>query len=196
MTGIVDQGKKPTGFAGRMIGKLMNVFHTRIYSDILRNFLRENDAVLDLGCGGGKFINHLYRQSDSIKLFGLDHSEEMIRLSAKVNAKGISVGRVKLFHSSVERIPLEDNSINVATAFETIQFWPEIEKAFSEVKRVLKPQGRFIIINRYPPEGSRWWNLAKLKSVKDYKEVLEKAGFKKIRTDLKKKKGWIFVKAS
>lgn len=194
--GIEKQGKKPTGFTGRVIGKLMNVFHTRIYTEILQNFLHEHDSVLDLGCGGGKFINHLYRKSNSIALFGLDHSIEMVDLSRKVNAKGIATGRVKIFYSSVEDIPLEDNSINVVTAFETVTFWTDIETSFSEVKRVLKPKGKFIIINRYPSEGSKWWRLATLKSAKDYREALERAGFSKIRIDLTKKKGWIFVKAS
>ena len=35
----------------------------------------------------------------------------------------------------------------MATAFETVYFWPDIEKSFAEVKRVLAPGGKFLIVN-------------------------------------------------
>lgn len=42
-------------------------------------------------------------------------------------------------------MPFDDNSFDIVTAFETIYFWPDIEKCFGEVKRVLKPGGIFLI---------------------------------------------------
>ena len=35
----------------------------------------------------------------------------------------------------------------MATAFETVYFWPEIEKSFAEVRRILSPGGIFLIVN-------------------------------------------------
>lgn len=187
---------KPTGLAGRIAGKLMNLTQTGVYRGFLQNFLHENDTVLDMGCGGGKFINYLYRNSHSSTLYGLDHSEEMIKLARKVNRKGVETGRVKFITSSADDIPLEENVANVVTAFETVQFWTETEKSFNEVRRVLKDGGKFIIINRYPEKGSKWWKFAKIKSDEEYRKILKNAGFNKVSTDLNYKKGWIFVKAS
>ena len=42
-------------------------------------------------------------------------------------------------------MPFEDNTFDIVTAFETVYFWPDIEKSFGEVKRVLKPGGMFLI---------------------------------------------------
>lgn len=42
-------------------------------------------------------------------------------------------------------LPFEDNTFDTVTAFETVYFWPDMEKSFSEVKRVLKPGGLFLI---------------------------------------------------
>lgn len=46
---------------------------------------------------------------------------------------------------NVLNLPYPDNSFDIVTAFETVYFWPEIENSFGEVKRVLKPDGIFLI---------------------------------------------------
>jgi ubiquinone/menaquinone biosynthesis C-methylase UbiE len=59
-------------------------------------------------------------------------------------------GQVTLAFASVMEMPIENNSVDLATAFETVQFWPDMDKSFSEVMRVLRSGGTFLIINRYP----------------------------------------------
>lgn len=70
-----------------------------------------------------------------------------------------------------------------------------IEKSFSEVLRVLKPGGEFLIINRYRKQGSKWWKMAKMKDDKEYIEYIDKAGFKGIKIELDRRKGWIIATA-
>ncbi len=194
--GIEKQGAKPTGFVGKIFGKLMNKFHTRIYINYFeKNLPAANAKILDVGCGGGKFLNYLSVKNKDYLLFGLDHSSKMISLSQKVNQQAISQNRLKLIQGSASKIPLDDLQIDLATAFETIQFWPDIATSFASIERVLKKGGKFVIINRYPAEGSKWWRLAKLKTTADYKQHLENAGFKKNAIDLNFKKGWIVVEA-
>lgn len=51
----------------------------------------------------------------------------------------------------------------VATAFETIYFWPDIEKSYAEVKRVLAPGGKFLIVNEddgLSGNNEKWENLS------------------------------------
>ena len=192
--GLEEQGSKPTGTIGKIIGRLMNKFHTSLYIDYLneRNLL-DNYRILDIGCGGGKFLKFLSQKSDGFKLWGLDHSKEMIDLTSQLNKDVIKQGRLKLLTGSVTEIKIEDGSLDLVTAFETVQFWPDINIAFSEILRVLDKNGEFIIINRFPNVGTKWWKLAKLKSEKDYKEKFENAGFRNVTIELKYKKGWIIV---
>ena len=100
---------------------------------------------------------------------------------------------MKLLYGSVSKIEIENNSIDLVTAFETIQFWPDIYIALSQIFRILDKNGRFLIINRYPKEGTKWWKLANIKSGNDYKTKLESAGFVDISIDLSFKNGWIIV---
>jgi ubiquinone/menaquinone biosynthesis C-methylase UbiE len=194
--GLEKQGLKPTGTIGRVIGRLMNRFHTSIYVDYFKEkIVSDNCRILDIGCGGGKFLKHLAKKGDEFKLWGLDHSKEMIDLSSQLNKEVIKSGRLKLLTGSVAKIDIIDNSLDLVTAFETVQFWPNLGDAFSEIYRVLDREGEFLIINRFPKKGTKWWKKATLKSEADYMTKLEATGFKNIFIDLEFKRNWIVVKA-
>ncbi|MBN2484469.1 MAG: class I SAM-dependent methyltransferase [Bacteroidales bacterium] len=193
--GLEKQGAKPSGILGLVVGRLMNKVHTSLYMQYFKNNPpAHNSIILDIGCGGGKFIHFLSKFDNSLQLYGLDHSDEMIFLSKKTNKKAIGNKQVKILKGSVINIPVESSAVNLVTAFETIQFWPHIPSAFKEVARVLKKGGEFIIINRFPPEGSKWWKIANLKSAKEYSLMLEQTDFTNISFDLTYKKGWIIAK--
>ena len=195
--GIEKQGSKPTGFIGKIVGLMMNKYHTSFYVDYFKNKLPEdNSKILDIGCGGGKFLKYLSGINNSYMLYGLDHSPEMVVLSKKINKQAVTQGRLKIIQGSATNISTENNYIDLVTAFETVQFWPDIEKSFIEIARILRNGGRFIIINRFPPEESKWWKMAKIKSEKDYRDKLENVGFERVTIDLEFKNGWIVVNAT
>ena len=195
--GIEKQGSKPTGYIGKIIGKLMNMMHTNLYIDYFKNDLpSDKSKILDIGCGGGKFIKFLSDSNDTYKLFGLDHSPEMIELSKKINKEAIENKQVTIIQGSIANILVKKASYDLITAFETIQFWPDIEKAFIEVERLLNIGGSFLIINRYPKPGSKWWKMANIKNDQEYIAMLEKAGLGEVTIDLNFKKGWIIVRAT
>ena len=78
-------------------------------------------------------------------VYGVDYSIESVKLSREVNRQEIYDGRVEVIEGNVAKLPFEDNTFDIVTAFETVYFWPDIEKCFGEVKRVLKPGGTFLI---------------------------------------------------
>lgn len=190
------QGGKPSGFLGSIIGKLMNVFHGDIHKWGLQSCSIQEDFVcLDIGCGGGNAVKTIAEKATNGKTFGLDHSLEMVNLSRKLNKSAIANGLVDINQGSVSSLPYSDNQFDLVTAFETIQFWPNLAKDLGEVKRVLKSPGTFIIINRYPHEGSKWAEFLKLKTDIEYKQKLESSRFESVTIDNESKKGWILVTA-
>jgi len=194
--GLEQQGAKPSGWVGTFIGKMMNKFHTRLYREYLADKLPEpGSSILDIGCGGGEFIHYLSQLGKEYFLHGIDHSPEMVTLARKVNTEMMAWGNVAIQEGSVASLPFSENSVDFITAFETIQFWPEIDESLGQVFRVLKENGKLLIFNNYPPQGSKWWKLATLKSKEDYISHLTRAGFKVEYLNQQYKKRWIVVEA-
>ena len=188
------QGGKPSGFLGRLIGNLMNFFHRRIYDWGLESLtLKADFTCLDVGCGGGGVVKILAEKANMGKTCGLDHSAEMVRLSCRQNKTLIARGLVKIKQGTVSVLPYPDKYFDLITAFETIQFWPDLKNDLLELKRVLKPTGKVLIINRYPPENSKWADFLQLKNAGQYEKQLNLAGFSSITLDTESKKGWIKV---
>ena len=142
--GIFDNMRKPKGKLGNVQLKSMNKEHTPVSLWGLKHLnINPDDIILDIGCGGGININRMAKEAK--KVYGVDYSVESVNLSREVNQDYIGEGKVEVLEGNVKNLPFEDNSFDIVTAFETVYFWPDIEKSFGEVKRVLKPGGIFLI---------------------------------------------------
>ena len=142
--GFFDNMRKPKGKLGNIQLKSMNKEHTPVSLWGLKHLnIKPDDVILDVGCGGGININRMAKKAKMV--YGVDFSIESVKLSREVNSKEIDNGRVKVLEGNVANLPFEDGTFDIVTAFETVYFWPDIEKCFGEVKRVLKPGGTFLI---------------------------------------------------
>ena len=194
--GIEKQGSKPAGMTGYFIGRLMNMFHTGFYKKYYSKELPDSPVtILDIGCGGGSLIKYLSTNNSNYRLYGIDHSEEMVAMSRRINKDTVKNGRASIDYASAGNLPYDSETMDIVTANETVQFWPDTSESFSEIFRVLRNGGCFYIINRFPAEGSTWWRIAKLKTENDFTTAYENAGFTNIETDLEIKRGWIIAKA-
>ena len=142
--GFFDNMRKPKGKLGNIQLKSMNKEHTPVSLWGLKHLdIKSDDVILDVGCGGGININRMSKKAKMV--YGVDFSIESVKLSREVNRQEIYDGKVKVLEGNVANLPFEDDSFDIVTAFETVYFWPNIEKCFGEVKRVLKPGGIFLI---------------------------------------------------
>jgi ubiquinone/menaquinone biosynthesis C-methylase UbiE len=141
---IAKQFKNPTGFGGKLATSIMNRQNKKLYQLIICNInIRETDTILDIGFGNGYLIRELLKQNLE-KIYGIEISSDMIGLASNKNRKEIDSGKLQLTFGDVQNIPLESSSINKAYTINTVYFWNDIEKGFSEIKRVLKPNGIFL----------------------------------------------------
>jgi ubiquinone/menaquinone biosynthesis C-methylase UbiE len=183
-----ELGGNPKGIVGRLAGALMNAGHERIYRLALEsNIIKEYADALDIGCGGGKWLNILSKKTGG-RVCGIDHSEEMTTMAKRVNRHAKNVEVMK---ACVTQLPYGNDSFDIVTAYETIQFWPDISKGLGEIIRVLRQGGKIVIINRFPEEGSKWADFLKLSTAADYKEALQIAGFRDAHANAGPMPGWI-----
>lgn len=142
--GIFSNMRKPKGKLGNIQLKSMNKEHTPLALWNLKHLdIKPDDIVLDVGCGGGININRMAEKAK--KVYGVDYSIESVKLSREVNSDLIGQGKVEVLEGDVQSLPFEDNTFDIITAFETVYFWPNIEKSFGEVKRILKTGGTFMM---------------------------------------------------
>lgn len=102
-------------------------------------------TILDVGCGGGQFLADLHLTWPDANLIGIDHSPAAIRATLDTNARLAATGKLNAYQGTVDATRLEDGSIDIITACETIYFWPDVDAALQEMYRILRPGGIFMV---------------------------------------------------
>jgi ubiquinone/menaquinone biosynthesis C-methylase UbiE len=148
LNALIDQAKNPRGFVGNIMIKIMNQAHTNITTWGLKKIEMMNNApILDIGCGGGQTIHTLTKQNKHQEIYGIDYSQQAVETSIQKNNKAVAAGRVKISQGDVSALPFNDGLFGTITAIQTHYFWPDLEQNISEVFRVLKAGGTFVIIS-------------------------------------------------
>ena len=149
-----ENTRKPVGLGGKIMVAMMNFGHSAMAAWGLRFLQPAPDAmVLDCGCGGGANIKTLLKRCPKGKVQGIDYSAVSVEKARKVNAGAIAAGQCTVQQASVAELPFEAEQFDVATAFETVYFWPELAQNFREVYRVLKPGGKVVILEFSTPRN-------------------------------------------
>jgi len=125
-----------------------------IYSFIFRNpkttritvtnaCLTTSDAVLDIGCGPGAAVR--LAAASATSAVGVDASAPMIEI-AKKRSSGLP--NATFTTSPAESLPFDDETYSLVWTIQSWHHWNDPTRAFGEVVRVLKPDGRFMIVEQ------------------------------------------------
>lgn len=192
--------RKPHGEAGAEMLEGMNKRHYAVTGWALDFFsFNENDAVLDIGCGGGETIHRIAEKIKNGKVFGVDYSPLSVELSTKRNLKSVECGKIRITEASVEKLPFDDKSFDKIITVESFYFWPDPQENLKEVYRVLNEGGKFLIVadingdaelDEADLEGIRKYDLFN-PTIAQFRELLEKAGFRNVEVHTKDGEKWV-----
>ena len=196
----VSQTRKPEGVLGKMMLKGMNSGHAKM-ADWGISHLKGIDPrqIAELGCGGGRNAGALLNRYPEAKVTAVDYSPLSVEKSKEYNKEMIAAGRCIVQQGDVSALTLPKDSFDLATAFETIYFWKDLEKCFSQVAGILKTGGTFMIVNE--SDGTDKTSLQFEKIIDGMKcytpqeiaSALQAAGFSAVKTDRYPDKPWITV---
>ena len=124
---------------------------------VLLSGVQKGDRVLDVCTGTGKLAILLARKVGSGgTVTGIDFCEEMLnRARKKTNSHHSNLSYVI---SDAKRLPFSDNSFDAVTVAFGMRNIPDTIPALQELKRVLKPRGKFICLELTKPQV-RWFQL-------------------------------------
>jgi len=108
--------------------------------------IKIDTVVLDIGCGRGEVINQV--DLLNAKAIGLDYSTEALKIAnSQQKNNGHSGKGYELVRGDAIRLPFEDSCFNVIFMMDIVEhLYPdELEIAFREVRRLLKPDGRIVV---------------------------------------------------
>ncbi|MEI6532380.1 MAG: methyltransferase domain-containing protein [Candidatus Roizmanbacteria bacterium] len=127
---------------------LTNLFFDFNNKIIINSIPQSNKCIniLDIGCGTGNLLINLYKQNQNINLFGIDISEKMVQI-AKLKTKNINNIHIK--NGAAEDLPFEKEYFDCVVCSNSLHHHPNIQKSLIEMTRVLKKQGKLIIVDGY-----------------------------------------------
>ncbi|MBR2547395.1 MAG: class I SAM-dependent methyltransferase [Eubacterium sp.] len=199
---FVSQTRKPEGFLGKMMLNGMNSGHAKMADWGFSHLPAIKPAeIADLGCGGGRNAGELLKKYPGAHVTAIDYSDLSVKKAAEYNKDMIAKGRCTVEQGDVSDLRLAAGSLDLATAFETIYFWPGLEKCFAQVAKTLRPGGYFMICNESDGTDETSLKFEKIidgmknYTIDDIETALKKAGFSETKADHHKSRPWITVVA-
>ncbi|MCC5813632.1 MAG: class I SAM-dependent methyltransferase [Leptospira sp.] len=121
---------------------------TRVTYPVIKTFLEKfppptsssNKVYLDIGCGTGILTGLLKEQFPGYTMYGLDRSQDLI------NFAQITHPTLHWLNENIYSSSFADRSIDYALTHFTIKHIPDLEKAISEIHRILNIGGFFLMI--------------------------------------------------
>jgi len=197
---LVRQVRRPARLLGSPFLRTMNLSHSALTDWALTHVrIGADESILDVGCGGGRTIGKLAALAPAGKVCGADVSAESVRFSCALNAEAIRAGRVEVRQAGVSKLPYPDATFDLVTAVETHYYWPDLVNDTREIRRVLKPGGRLLVVaESYQggKDGIAGGAVMKMiggkrLSVEGHRQMLADAGLVDLEIFEERGKGWI-----
>lgn len=185
-TVLAERKTDSLSFFGRVAGEWDKVrgelFGEDFTARALLALLPRDWVVADLGCGTGNIAELL---APNVKqVVAVDQSGPMLE-AAKKRLEGI--GNVRFVAGPIEALPLENASVDAAVCALVLHHVADPLEAMREMRRILRPSGRALIIDMFAHERSEYRHTMGHAHLGFDPETLAadlaKAGFKRPRVD-------------
>jgi ubiquinone/menaquinone biosynthesis C-methylase UbiE len=139
--GFIPSGSLAADLRGRLFGA-PNLFKRLQARDIMAALdIRAGETVLDFGCGSGYFTVEMAKLAG--KAYGIDVNPYI----ASITVPPALAGRLEYLVVEGQRLPFADGHFDRVLASEVLPMIPDPVEFLVEIRRVLKPGGRLVVVN-------------------------------------------------
>jgi ubiquinone/menaquinone biosynthesis C-methylase UbiE len=168
----------PIGFVTALGILVMGRRNARLAVDLAE--VSDADRVVDIGCGPGNAARAAARRG--ARVVGVDPDPLMLRLARVVTRDSPSV---TWSPGGAEALPVPDGWATVAWSLKTVHHWKDVTAGLAELRRVLAPSGRLLVMERRVQPGttglaSHGWTEEQAES---FAAQCRAAGFDGVRVD-------------
>lgn len=189
LAGLARQLGQPEGLRGRIIGRGLNKGNrVAVTAAVAATDLRPGQVAADIGFGGGLGLQLLLdRVGADGHVHGVELSTTMLETATRRHARERSEGRLTLHAGTLGDLPLAEDSVDALITTNTIYFVEDLQRAFAEMVRVLRPTGR-AVIGIADPEWLAATPVAahgfRVRPIAELVGLLEQAGFSSVNDAL------------
>jgi ubiquinone/menaquinone biosynthesis C-methylase UbiE len=183
-TPAVNHHADHPGFGGviGLVAALGMLVMGRDYARLATDLASVSDAdrVVDIGCGPGGAARAAAQRGATV--VGVDPSPMMLRLAGAVTR---GQPNITWSQGTAEELPLPDGAATVAWSLRTVHHWKDVTAGLAELRRVLAPAGRFLVMERRVQPGatglaSHGWTEQQVES---FQAQCRATGFDSVRID-------------
>jgi ubiquinone/menaquinone biosynthesis C-methylase UbiE len=128
----------------------------------------EGGRIIDIACGGGYLLREL--QGRGRDLLGCDISVEALRIAAR------EAPEAHFTAADAERLPYPDEAFDMACNLGSLEHFLDMEAALREMRRILKPKGRAVVMVPNSCYIGDLWRKATFRGGADHHQILERFG--------------------
>jgi ubiquinone/menaquinone biosynthesis C-methylase UbiE len=110
-----------------------------------------DDHVVDVGCGPGTAVRRAAGRAASV--VGVDPAPVMLRVARILTIRRARA--VRYLEGAAEALPLPNASGTVWWSIATVHHWKDVDAGIAEARRVLRPSGRLLAVERLVEPGAR-----------------------------------------
>jgi arsenite methyltransferase len=147
MAGVARQLRRPEGLRGRLTGRGLNKGNRdAVLAAVAATGLQPGQSAADIGFGGGVGLRPLLdRAGPEGHVHGIDLSDTMLAVAGRRFGPDVAAGRLSLHKADLVDLPLPDDSLDAVITINTVYFVADLDRAFAEIARVLRPTGTAVI---------------------------------------------------